>query len=94
MEVPQRLLRLDPVGRIAHLCYVDETDLQSARSSEAFASDANLLAKRLAQGQEISAIARERYASLDGPALLQHWRNLYESLVSALAVLDPKARLA
>lgn len=82
-----------PWDEIAHLCYFDETGLQSARSPDAFATDANLLDKRLAQGQEISAIARERYASLDGPSLLQHWRTLYGSLVSALADLDPKARL-
>ena len=82
-----------PWDEIAHLCYFDETGLQSARSPEVFATDANLLAKRLVQGQEISVIARERYGSLDGPSLLQHWRNLYESLVSVLAELDPKARL-
>ncbi len=83
-----------PWDEVAHLCYFDETGLQSARSSDEFARDASLLAERLALGQEISAIARERYASLDGPALLQHWRRLYEALVAALSLMDPKARLA
>lgn len=83
-----------PWDEIAHLCYFDETGLQSTRSPDEFVRDTRLLAERLAQGEEISAIARERYATLDGPALLHYWRSRYESLVSALAALDPKARLA
>lgn len=82
-----------PWDEIAHLCYFDETGLQSARSPGEFASDAKLLADRLVKGQEISGIARERYASLDGPTLLQHWRRRYESLVLVLSEMDPKARL-
>ncbi|PUE48599.1 TIGR03084 family metal-binding protein [Limnohabitans sp. 2KL-51] len=83
-----------PWDEIAHLCYFDETGLQSAHTPEEFTRDLSILTKRLEQGQEISAIARECYISLDGPALLQHWRSRYESLVSALAALDPKERLA
>ena len=78
---------------IAHLCYFDETGLQSATDPAGFARDAALLSQRIGRGEEISAIARERYGALDGPALLARWRHLHEGLVAALSKLDPKARL-
>jgi hypothetical protein len=59
-----------PWDEIAHLCFFDETGLQSAHAPEEFSRDVSLLTQRLTQGQEISAIARERYISLNGPALL------------------------
>ena len=74
--------------------YFDETGLQSARDPEAFARDAARLNQRMERGEEISAVARERYGSLTGLALLARWRVLHEELVDALAKLDPKARLA
>jgi uncharacterized protein (TIGR03084 family) len=77
---------------IAHLCYFDETALQSVREPERFAREAALLGERMLR-EEISAIARARFAQLDGPALLAHWRVRYEALAKALASLDPKARL-
>jgi len=83
-----------PWDEIAHLCYFDETGLQSARDPEAFARDAARLNQRMERGEEISAVARERYGSLTGLALLARWRVLHEELVDALAKLDPKARLA
>ena len=79
---------------VAHLCYFDETGLQSATDPPAFTRDAVLLGQRIARGEEISAVARERYRALDGPALLARWRPLHEGLVAALAKLDPKARLS
>jgi len=78
---------------IAHLCYFDETGLQSATDAEGFNQAALPLAKRLYAGEPISAIARERYAHLDGPALLAHWRGLHTALVQALSTLDAKDRL-
>jgi uncharacterized protein (TIGR03084 family) len=78
---------------IAHLCYFDETGLQSATDAEGFNQAALPLAKRLYAGEPISAIARERYAHLDGPALLAHWRGLHQALVQALSKLDVKDRL-
>jgi uncharacterized protein (TIGR03084 family) len=78
---------------IAHLCYFDETGLQSTTDPHAFNEAALPLAKRLYAGDQISAIARERYAHLDGPALLAHWRDLHTALVQALAHCDPKDRL-
>ena len=83
-----------PWDEIAHLCYFDETGLQSATDPEGFARDAAALNVRMERGEEISAVARERYGSLAGPALLARWRLLHEGLVAALAKLDPKARLA
>lgn len=81
-----------PWDEIAHLCYFDETALQSVRDPERFAREAALLNEQ-AQREEISAIARQACGHLDGPALLAHWRSRYEALVAALAPLDPKARL-
>ena len=82
-----------PWDEVAHLCYFDETALQSVRDPEQFAIAARRLSERSARGEEISAIARDAYGHLDGPALLAHWRSRYESLADALAPLDPKARL-
>lgn len=83
-----------PWDEIAHLCYFDETALQSATDPEGFVHDAATLDKRMARGDEISAVARERYGSLSGTALVTRWRLLHEALVSKLAALDPKSRLA
>jgi len=82
-----------PWDEIAHLCYFDETGLQSATYPDAFARDAAALSTLLASGKEMSAIAREKYGHLDGPALLSHWELLSGRLADALAMLDPKARL-
>ena len=82
-----------PWDEVAHLCYFDETALQSVRDPEQFAIAARRLSERSARGEEISAIARDAYGHLDGPALLAHWRSRYESLADTLAPLDPKARL-
>lgn len=78
---------------IAHLCFFDQTGLLSATDAEAFARDTAALLAQLGRGQQISAIARERYGHLDGPQLLAHWEPIAERLVDALAGLDPKARL-
>ena len=78
---------------IAHLCYFDETGLQSATNEDSFNQAALPLAKRLYAGEQISGIARERYAHLDGPALLAHWRDLHQALVKALLAHDAKDRL-
>jgi uncharacterized protein (TIGR03084 family) len=80
--------------QIAHLLLLDETALLSATDAQAFAADANILQRRLADGEEISAIARLKYGHLNAHALLKLWRQRYRALVAALAKLDPKARLA
>lgn len=82
-----------PWDEIAHLSYFDETSLRSVTEPEAFAREAKALSGRIAQGEEISAVARAAYAHLDGPALLGYWQPRCERLVEALAQLDPKARL-
>ncbi len=82
-----------PWDEIAHLCYFDETALQSATEPEAFVKGMMELGPKMAAGEPISAIARLKYGAFDGAALTQHWRGLHERLVAALAGLDPKARL-
>lgn len=83
-----------PWDEIAHLLYFDETSLVSASDGERFVREAQALSARVAAGEEISAIARQAYGMLDGAALLARWRQVHESLVAALAALDPKARLS
>lgn len=78
---------------IAHLCFFDETALLAATDAQAFARDTAALTAQLSAGKEISAIAREKYRPLDGPALLARWEPTSARLVDALAALDPKARL-
>lgn len=92
-QTPTQFYNWTPWDEIAHLCYFDETGLQAATDADAFNQAAQPLAKRLYAGEQISAIARERYAHLDGPALLAHWQGLHQALVKALSVLDAKDRL-
>ena len=82
-----------PWDEVAHLCYFDQTALQSVNDAAAFKAGAESMARALATGKEISALAREVFAPLDGPELLARWRGCYEPLVEALARQDPKARL-
>lgn len=82
-----------PWDEIAHLCFFDQTGWLATTDPEAFAADTKALNAQLASGKEISAIARERLSHLDGDQLLGLWRERYNSLVAALAALDPKARL-
>ena len=82
-----------PWDEIAHLCYFDETALQSVTDADRFTRGALALSSRIARDEEISAIARAAYRDLDGPALLAHWRQRHEPLVEALVRMDPKARL-
>jgi len=79
---------------IAHLLYFDQTALQSVTNPEAFRRDADGLNARTTAGEEISAIARERFGALDGPSLLAAWCRGSGALVDALEPLDPKARLS
>lgn len=61
----------------AHLCYFDETGLQSAHDPAGFVRDAALLNALMARGDEISAVARERYAAFRSPAVrLRHIAHL------------------
>jgi uncharacterized protein (TIGR03084 family) len=82
-----------PWDEVAHLCYFDETALHAVHDPERFAAEAAVLSTRMAGGVEISAIQRETYGHLDGPALLALWRGHHESLAGDLTALDPKARL-
>ena len=82
-----------PWDEIAHLCYFDETALQSATEPGTFIKGMQELGPKMAAGEPISAIARIQYGAFDGAALTKHWRGLHERLVAALRGLDPKARL-
>ena len=98
LDPAQWALRTDfydwtPWDEVAHLCYFDETALQSVTDPGAFTAGAQALAAEQADGHEISAIARRKYGHLDGAGLTALWRQCFEALVSRLRPLDPKARL-
>lgn len=82
-----------PWDEIAHLLFFDETALQALGDAARFEADKEALNRELATGEEISAITRRRFGHLDGAALLALWRDRHESLVAALSVMEPKARL-
>lgn len=82
-----------PWDEVAHLCFFDETALLAASDADAFARDAQALNAALQTGQEISAVSRQKYARLDGAALLAYWEPVSMRLVNMLAALDAKARL-
>ena len=92
-RMPTSFYEWTPWDEVAHLCYFDETGLLAATDAEAFARNTAALEVRLAAGEEISAIARERFGHLDGPGLLELWKPTSARLVEELAKLDPKARL-
>lgn len=82
-----------PWDEIAHLCYFDEMGLMAITDAAAFADNARQLMQAVGKGQEFSAIAREKYGHLAGPALLDYWCGKFRAEVAALAALDVKARL-
>ncbi|MFV0680184.1 TIGR03084 family metal-binding protein [Ottowia sp.] len=82
-----------PWDEVAHLCYFDQTALQSINDPQAFMADAKVLGQLMASGGQISAVARATFGDLDGAALLERWRGAFELLVEALARQEPKARL-
>ena len=92
-QTRSRFFGWTPWDEIAHLCYFDETALQSATEPEVFIKGMKELGPKMAAGEPISAIARIQYGAFDGAALTKHWRGLHERLVAALQVLDAKARL-
>lgn len=82
-----------PWDEIAHLLYFDQTALQSVTDPDAFTAGAKDLLRLMSTGKEISLVARETFAHLDGAALLALWRQRFGALVAALGQQDPKARL-
>ncbi|HJV87742.1 MAG TPA: TIGR03084 family metal-binding protein [Noviherbaspirillum sp.] len=82
-----------PWDEIAHLCFFDETGLLAATDAAAFADNTRELQQELDKGTEISAITRKRFGHLDGAQLLALWQERFNALVTALATMDPKARL-
>lgn len=78
---------------IAHLHLFDQMALEAIAGSGGFSRARTEIEHRLAHGQTVSAIARERFIHLPGAALGLHWQNGWESLVDRLAGLDPRSRL-
>ena len=92
-QLKSRFYGWTPFDEVSHLLFFDERGLLAATDAAAFAADTAAIAKQLAVGREISAIARDCYGHLSGAELARQWRVCFEKLVAQLAVLDPKARL-
>ena len=82
-----------PWDEIAHLAYFDETALLAIADPEKFLGGRKILREERAQGEEISSLARRRFSQMDGDALLNFWRERFESLCSTLSARDPSTRL-
>ncbi len=82
-----------PFDEIAHLALFDKFALLAVGDAEQFLRERSVLEEKLAQGVEISEVAAQRYAALDGPALLQSWQEQCARLVGVLQTTDPKARV-
>lgn len=78
---------------IAHLHLFDRLALRAVADREDFMRGRGDIERQLARGIEISAIARDTFADLPGPALAERWRADGEAMATALAALEPKARL-
>jgi uncharacterized protein (TIGR03084 family) len=92
-NLPTGFFHWTPWDEIAHLLYFDKTATQALTDAEGFAAHARELNTFMAEGKHISALCRQEYGHLDGPALLATWRPVYAALVARLAAYDPKARL-
>ena len=82
-----------PWDEIAHLHLFDRLALRAVADRDDFMRGRGDIEQQLARGTEVSAIARTTFAGLDGPALAARWRTDAQALASALAALEPKARL-
>jgi len=78
---------------IQHLHDGDLMALASATDPAAFAARAADVAARRATGLTRIQEARQRYADLQGPRLLEKWHATVTALCAALAAKDPAARL-
>lgn len=90
---PTAFFDWSPWDEVAHLCYFDEAGLLAIRDRAAFQNHAAELMQQMRRGESISQLARERYAGLEGPALLARWRQHYTELADKLASLDARDRL-
>lgn len=82
-----------PWDVVAHLHLSDEWAAASLRSVADFKQEIAPFLSALSKRTSMRDYTRERYASLDGGALLERWSRCLGSLSDALAGADPKARL-
>lgn len=82
-----------PRDEVAHLCYFDEAGLLAVRDRAAFKTHARELMRAMRAGEQISALARERYAGLDESALVARWRERFAELVEQLGAMAARDRL-
>ena len=92
-QCPTPFKNWTPWDVVAHLHLSDEWAAAALRSPEDFKREIAPLLAALSKRTSMRDYTRERYASLDGDALLERWRRCLGSLSDALAAADPKARL-
>jgi uncharacterized protein (TIGR03084 family) len=86
--------RWTPWDVVAHLHYFDLVSLVSLEGEEAFAPERQaLMTALLKQKRTNREIARERFAGVAAPTLLQDWRSSAHALAEMLGACEPKRRL-
>lgn len=92
-ERETRFMGWTPWDVVAHLHYFDLVSRTALGGEAAFAPEREALVKAIVAGRTNQALARERFADLDAPALLAAWREAAHELADALGARDPKERL-
>ncbi|MBW2315653.1 MAG: TIGR03084 family protein [Deltaproteobacteria bacterium] len=92
-ERETQFMTWSPWDVVAHLHYFDLVSISSLAGEEAFAPEREAIFKGVAAGRTNKEMARERFADLDAPALLEAWREAAHGLAEALGASDPKVRL-
>ncbi len=78
---------------IAHLHLFDELAVLALADRDGFMKERRLIEAQLAEGAQISGIARERFANLPDTAIASRWRAGWQAQADALADLEPRTRL-
>lgn len=82
-----------PWDVVAHLHLSDEWAAASLRSPSEFKQEIAPLLAALSRRTSLRDYTRQRYAALDGLALLARWSACLDALSEALSAADPKTRL-
>lgn len=83
-----------PWDVIAHLHLSDLWARASLRSPLEFRTEAAPLFAAIQQRVPLREFTRRRFEGIEGPALARAWKDSLDDLCDALALADPKARLA
>ena len=82
-----------PWDVVAHLHFFDEVSFLSANDADAFAARRKVLTRAMAEGRSNKDQAREAYAGIAAPELVERWVATANELARVLGASDPKRRL-